>query len=309
LTYLVIGSLVLWITGMFLGISPIRSLLHGIWVFMGAWSTGGFAPQSFNIGYYHSLVYEVVTVVIFIAGSFNFALHWAIWTGNRREIFRNIEVISFFTTLMITFTLAAVGLMQLGVYPDAVAVFRKGFYILASAHTTTGFGTIYSREFVRQWGPLAMIGTTIAMAIGASACSTAGGFKGLRVGIIFKAVVQEIRKLVSPETSIVVQKIHHIKDVALEESQVKSALLIVMIYIFVYALGTVVGVYYGYPVVEALFDSVSAGSNTGLSCGVISPAMPVLMKLVAIFQMWAGRLEFMAVFALLGFIVAAIRGR
>ena len=35
--------------------------------------------------YYHSLIYEIITVIIFIAGSFNFALHWAVWTGKRRE--------------------------------------------------------------------------------------------------------------------------------------------------------------------------------------------------------------------------------
>ncbi len=309
LSYLAVGSIALWITGIFLGMPVVRSLLHGIWVFMGAWSTGGFAPQSYNIGYYHSLVYEIITVIIFIIGSFNFALHWAVWTGNRREIYRNIEVVSFFITLMVTFSLATVGLMKLGVYPDAMAIFRKGFYIVASGHTTTGFATIYSREFVKQWGSLAMLGVTIAMAIGASACSTGGGFKGLRMGIIFKAFIQEIKKLISPEASVIVQKIHHIKDVVLEESHVRSALLIVLSYVCIYLLGTVIGTYYGYSVVEALFDSVSAGSNTGLSCGVTSPAMPVLMKVVYIFQMWAGRLEFMSIFAFVGFIIAAIRGR
>jgi len=309
LSYLVVGSLALWITGMFLGQPPVRSLLHGVWVFMGAWSTGGFAPQSYNIGYYHSLVYEIITIIIFIIGSFNFALHWAVWTGNRKEIYRNIEVVSFFITLMVTFAIAAAGLMKLGVYPDAIAVFRKGFYQVSSGHTTTGFGTIYAREFVRQWGPLGMLGTTIAMAIGASACSTGGGFKGLRMGIIFKALMREIKKLISPESSVIVEKFHHVKDIILEEDHVRSAMLIVIAYIFIYMLGTVVGTYYGHPVVEALFDSVSAGSNTGLSCGVTSPAMPVLMKVVYIFQMWAGRLEFMSIFGLAGFIIAAIRGR
>lgn len=309
LSYLVVGSIALWITGMFLGIGPVRSLLHGIWVFMGAWSTGGFAPQSYNIGYYHSFVYENITIIIFIIGSFNFALHWAVWTGKRREIVRNIEIVSFFITIMVTFSLATAGLMKLGVYPDAVAIFRKAFYHISSGHTTTGFSTIYSREFVRQWGPMGMLAVTIAMAIGASACSTGGGFKGLRMGIIYKALVQEVRKLISPESSVVIQKFHHIKDIILEESHVRSAMLIVLAYIFTYAIGTIVAVYYGYPVVEALFDSVSAGSNTGLSCGVISPSIPVLMKAVTIIQMWIGRLEFMSVFALVGFAVAAIRGR
>ena len=86
-------------------------------------------------------------------------------------------------------------------------------------------------------------------------------------------------------------------------------MLIVLSYIGIYALGTVVGVYYGYDLVQAMFDSVSAGSNTGLSCGVTNPTMPTLLKLVYIFEMWAGRLEFMSLFALMGYLVAIYRGR
>jgi trk system potassium uptake protein TrkH len=309
LVYLGVGSLVLWVIAIREGMSLVRGFLHGVWVFMGAWSTGGFAPQSYNIGYYHSLPLEMVTMIIFIIGSFNFALHWAIWTGNRREIYRNIEVVSFFLTVMMTFTLVVVGLMRLGTYPDLMAVFRKGFYHLVSGHTTTGFMTIYSRELVRQWGDLAMLAIAIAMAIGASACSTAGGFKGLRVGIIFKALFQDIKKIVSPETAVIVQKFHHIRDIILEEKHVRGAMFIVLSFVGVHVTCTMLGVYYGYPAVQALFDAVSAGSNTGLSCGVVSPAMPSLMKIAFIAAMWMGRLEFMAIFALVGFIAAAVRGK
>jgi len=59
----------------------------------------------------------------------------------------------------------------------------------------------------------------------------------------------------------------------------------------------------------SLFESVSAGANVGLSCGITSPAMPAALKVTYIFQMWAGRLEFVSVFALLGTIFAAVRGR
>ncbi len=103
LTYLVVGSLALWVTGMWMGQGPVRGLLHAVWVFMGAWSTGGFAPQSYNTFYYHSLVYEVISAIIFIIGSFNFALHWAVWTGDRSEIRKNIEIISFFVTLTLCY--------------------------------------------------------------------------------------------------------------------------------------------------------------------------------------------------------------
>jgi Trk-type K+ transport system membrane component len=37
--------------------------------------------------------------------------------------------------------------------------------------------------------------------------------------------------------------------------------------------------------------------------------MPAALKLTYIFNMWAGRLEFMAVLATAGFLAAAVRGR
>jgi trk system potassium uptake protein len=309
LTYLVVGTVALWITDLWLGQGFIRGGLHALWIFMAGWSTGGFAPQSYNTIYYHSLVYEMICAIIFIGGSFNFALHWAVWTGDRSEIRKNIEIISFFITVTLAMLIATAGLMALDVYPDTMALFRKMFYQVASGHTTTGYSTIYSRTFVRQWGPLAMLGVTMAMAIGASACSTAGGFKGIRMGIIFKALMQDVRRMISPESARVVSKWHHITTRVLDDQTVRTAMLIVLSYVGIYSLGTLVGVYYGYDLVEALFDSVSAGSNTGLSCGVTSPSMPVMMKIVYIFEMWAGRLEFMSVFALMGYIVALVRGR
>ncbi len=309
LSYLAVGSITLGIIMICSGMSTVRGILHGIWVFMGAWSTGGFAPQSFNIGYYHSFLFEIVVIVLIMVGSFNFALHWAIWTGNRREIYKNIEIISFCVTITIALFITTVGLMRLDVYPELMALFRKGFFHIASGHTGTGFMTVQVRAFVSQWGEMAMLGVIMAMAIGGSACSTAGGFKGLRIGIIFKALIHDIKKILTPETAVVVEKFHHIKDTVLSEKHIRGAMLIVISFIASYALATIVGVYFGYPLIEALFDSVSAGSNTGLSCGVTSPSMPMPMKLVYIMVMWMGRLEFMSIFALIGFIVAAVRGK
>jgi len=52
-----------------------------------------------------------------------------------------------------------------------------------------------------------------------------------------------------------------------------------------------------------------ASADVGLSLGVTTPDMPYAMKLMAIGQMWVGRLEFMAVFALGGWLWASVRGR
>ncbi|MFQ5574532.1 MAG: TrkH family potassium uptake protein [Terriglobia bacterium] len=309
LSYMVIGTLVLTAIALGEGMEPVRAFLHGFWVFLAAFSTAGFAPQSANIGYYRSTPFELATMILFIIGSFNFALHWAVWTGKRREIYRNIEIVSFVITLTLTFVIVALGLVKAGIYPDAAMMFLKGFYQLGSAHSGTGFSTVNSGEFVSQWGELAMLGLIVAMAIGGSAASTAGGFKGLRMGILVKALSQDIRRLISPESSVIIQKFHHIKDTVLEERHVRSAGLIVLSYVGIYLLGGVVGGFYGYPLTQAMFDSVSAGSNTGLSAGVTGPGMPTGLKVLYIFEMWAGRLEFIAIGTFAGFLLASVRGK
>ena len=106
-----------------------------------------------------------------------------------------------------------------------------------------------------------------------------------------------------------VVKWHHLRTRVLDEAVVSSAMLIVICYVALYALGTIVGVLYGYPLAEALFDAVSAGSNSGLSCGVTAPSMPALLKVVYLLEMWVGRLEFMSVLALGGYVVSMVRGR
>ncbi len=309
LVYLAVSTPVLWIIGSANGQSAVRGFLHALWISMSGWSTGGFAPQSYNTYYYHSLAYELATVVVFVAGSMNFALHWAVWSGKRREIYRNIETVSFAATVTIAVLVTTAGLMQTGVYPGFLALVRKMFYQVVSAHTTTGCMTVYSRTFVRQWGPVAMLGITMAMAVGASACSTAGGFKGIRVGLAFKGLVQSIRRTLAPERARTVVKWHHLRTRVLDDGAVSSAMLVILCYIGIYAAGTIVGALYGYPLADALFDSVSAGSNSGLSCGVTSPGMPAVLKAVYILEMWAGRLEFTSVFAFFGYLAAIVRGR
>ena len=105
------------------------------------------------------------------------------------------------------------------------------------------------------------------------------------------------------------QKFHHIKGLFLEDKQVRSALFITLAYLVLYGFGAIVGMLCGYQFLPSLFESTSAAANVGLSCGITDTAMPAALKLTYIFQMWAGRLEFMSVFTLAGFFVAAIKGK
>lgn len=309
IVYLILGTFILGIVGILNGMKPINSFFHGACIFMAAFDTGGFAPQSQNILYYHSLLYEIITIGIMILGAINFKLHYHVWMGNRREIFKNIETRTLFVTIMVTFVITAIGLTQVDIYPRAIIMFRKGFYQLISGHTGTGFQTVYVEQFMNEWSNLALVGVIIAMAFGGAVCSTTGAIKMLRIGVIFKALLEDIKRIILPERAIVVQKFHHIKDIFLEDKLARSALMITLCYLVLYFFGAIAGMFFGYPFLASLFESTSAAGNVGLSCGVTAVNMPAALKVIYIFQMWAGRLEFMSIFTLIGFFVALIKGK
>ncbi len=309
IVFLILGTLALGITGTINGMKPVNAFFHGACIFMAAFDTGGFAPQSQNILYYHSMALEVITIMIMILGAINFKLHYHLWTGNRREIFKNIEMRMFFITIMVTFFITAFGLAQIGAYPQTIALFRKGFYQLISGHTGTGFMTVYARQFNSDWNHLAIVGVICAMALGGAVCSTTGAIKMLRIGIILKALKEDIKRVIMPERAIVIQKFHHIKEMFIEDKVARSALLIAMAYLILYLLGAIIGMFFGYTFLDSLFESTSAAANVGLTCGITDVNMPAALKFTYIFQMWAGRLEFMSVFTLIGFFIAAIKGK
>jgi trk system potassium uptake protein TrkH len=303
LVYAAVGTLVLAFTAWGAGLPPYRAFLHGLWIYMAAWSTGGFAPQSQNILFYHSLALELATMVFFVLGSLNFGLHNGIWSGNRKEIFRNLETQAFATTSLALALVVAAYLSTRGIYATAAGLFRNGIYQVISAHTTTGFMTVYPAQLGRQWGDFALLALTLAMLIGGSASSTAGGFKGLRVGLAVKTALHEVRRLLAPESAVVVTKFHFFRDLVLEDQHVRSAFLVMGLYVVTFAMAALATVVAGYPLNLAMFESASVTGNVGLSAGVTSPAMPWWLKLVYVVVMWVGRLEFMAVLVLVGYIV------
>jgi trk system potassium uptake protein TrkH len=244
-----------------------------------------------------------------ILGAINFKLHYNLWAGNRKEIIKNIETVTLFITMVTLAFFITLGLRQAGIYPKAMMLFRKGVYQLVSGHTGTGYQTIYAPQFLSDWNNFALVSLILAMALGGAVCSTTGAIKMLRVGIIFKALAEDIKRIILPENAVIVAKFHHIREIFLEDKQARSALLITLAYLTLYLLGSFVGMFFGYPFLNSLFESTSAAANVGLSCGITNAAMPDALKITYILQMWAGRLEFMSIFALFGFLAAAIKGK
>jgi len=89
---------------------------------------------------------------------------------------------------------------------------------------------------------------------------------------------------------------------------VRGAALVVLMYVGIFAFAAAAGCLAGYPFLEAAFEAASVTGNVGLSIGVTTASIPTGLKLVYIFNMWTGRLEFMAVLASAGF-VASLFGK
>lgn len=309
-TYLVIGTFALWVAGLAAGLRPASALVHAANLFMAAFDTGGFATTSTSIAYYHSALMEVILIVIMIAGSLSFMIHFELWRGHARQVLTDLETRTYATTGVIATTLILLGLARAGAFTDIGPLFRKGVFSAVSAHTSTGFTVNTPSIFVNDWGLVAPAALLLALALGGMASSTAGGVKAIRVGLAAKSVARDIRRAIQPDAAIVVSSYTQRHRRLTRDAPVRQAITILVLYLGLFLVGALLGVFYGYSFDQALFESTSASVNGGMSVGVLTPdATPTPLKMLYILQMWLGRLEFMAVFALFGYGVAIVRGR
>ena len=99
---------------------------------------------------------------------------------------------------------------------------------------------------------------------------------------------------------------YHVGRRTLSHETSREALTVFVLFVATYAVGTLFGVAFGYDATQAIFESVAMTSNGGLSSGIVSPGMQPMLECVYIFQMWAGRLEFLTLLALIVQVIASI---
>lgn len=306
--YVGIGTFVLFGVMLQLGMAPDRGILHALWAAVATYDTGGFGPQSMNAMYYHSAAFEFATVALMIAGALNFNLHAQVWRGGYDELWRNIEVRILGFNILVLSLVASAGLAISATFGGgALEAWRKGAYHVLSAHTGTGHQTIYGSQWLSDVGPQVFAAVVIAMAAGGAVSSTAGGIKALRIGIIGHALVQQVKSALSPRSAAGTARYHHLREQLLTPEAVNAAALVFILYTVTYIAGTFIGAEYGYDLRRAAFESISATANVGLSTGITSATMPIGLKLTYMLQMWAGRLEFLAVLSLIAHVVLGIR--
>ena len=282
-----------------LGIEPARALLQSLWVSISAFMTAGFVPMSQNIMYYHSFAIEAVLVLVMLLGALNFTLHAEILHGRVKSFFEDSEVryvILWLTVVVIVFTAS---LSASASFSDLPAIERRGLFMIAAAFTTTGFQNITTAQLTDTLSSGAFFIIAILMAVGACSGSTAGGIKVNRFGILAKSVLTTIKETLSPDSARVVVSYNHIGRRTLSPELVREATTVLVLYGVTYVIGALVGIAHGYDASQAIFESVAMASNGGITSGIVVPGMSRSLELFYLFEMWAGRLEFVTLIALI----------
>ncbi len=285
-----------------LGLSVFDAICHSLTTL----STGGFSTYDASIdhfrqaGYKHYRAIEYVIAFFMMIGGVNFLLHYKMLRGRLRDAFGNIELRTYVgMILLLTVLIMLNSHRQYEAFRSAADVesgFRHTIFTVIAIFTTTGYGTTSINEpFFPAMSKQVFL---MLMLIGGCVGSTSGGFKVLRIVILFKAFAGQIVKLRLPRKAL--------SEVVIDRRIVPDG-----------ELRRVIGLFGGWltlilvgGLITSFFTDLNAWQGfSGMfsAVGNIGPCffsvqqmseLPAIVKLTYIFGILAGRLEILPVLLL-----------
>ncbi len=280
------------LAGVFLYKIAGMSLFDAINHAMPALSTGGFSTRASSIAYWNSLPIEMVSWVLMLVGTMNFATAYVLLKGKIKLFLKNAEIqlmaflLAVFTPLLVYLTLAPT-------VKNMPQAWRAGIFQAISALSTTGFSTVDFTTF-NSFGVMVII---LLMLIGGGTGSTAGGIKLYRVYLMIRSLIWEIWRQFLPNN--VVKRLHFWRGddkVYINDEHVRETSNFIFIYGLTYMIGVLIFLAHGYGIGESMFEFASSLGTVGLSIGITSAAAPSGILWTMIGGMFLGRLEFMVIF-------------
>ena len=283
--FLIAGSLIYRVFGM--------RLFDAICHTMSALSTAGFTTQAHSIGEYNSLPLEIITVVLMLVGSTNFAILLLLVKRKFRQISRVSEV-RFMAGLLIVFVpLSAFSLMSkmgLGLGRS----FMNALFGVVTTFTTTGYSTMN----YALWPPFALGLLVVLMIIGGSVGSTAGGIKLLRTYLLIRITKENVKGRISPARRVTAPVYYRAQGkMPIDNTLIKDTVGFVSCYIGIFIVGTLLlTLTADSSLFDAMFEFASAFGTVGISNGLTNAGASVGSLLILMVGMILGRLEVFIVF-------------
>lgn len=159
----------------------------------GTAGTGGFAVSSAGVAGYHSAYIEILLGIFMLLFGVNFNVYHLLLLGKVKDALKSEEVKAYLG-IVITATV----LISINTFSRVTGLgttVRNAFFQVASIMTTSGFATV---DF-NFWPEFSKHTLVLLMIIGACAGSTGGGFKVSRLIILLKAMMAEVRHIITPK--------------------------------------------------------------------------------------------------------------
>jgi len=265
------------------GMDLFQALCHTF----GTMATGGFSTRQASIGSYHSPYIDTVVILFMLFAGINFSLHYQFLKGDLRAFWRNPEF-RFFIGAVVIFVLAVSSNVYHTVYETFSEAIRFGGFQVISIITTTGYTTA---DF-EKWPSLSQTILLFCMFLGASAGSTGGGMKCLRIMLLLKHSYKQLFSLIHPRAVTQVK----LGGRPISDEVLHSIWGYFVLYLGVFIVSSFLLAAMGVDVATSFAAVAATIGNIGPGLGLVGPTdnyahIPMLGKWLLIFCMLLGRLE------------------
>ena len=257
--------------------------------------TGGFSTKTASIAHFNSVYFDIVITFFMLLAGINFSLHYQMLKGKPLAFWRDSECRFFLGTVLLLIIVVSSNIYG-AVYENIGQALRFGAFQVVSIVTTTGYATA---DF-EQWPAMSQLILLLCMFLGASAGSTGGGMKCLRVMLYLKYCYKELFSLIHP---------HAVKQIKIggktvSDDVMRSILAFMGLYIGLFAFSSVLLAALGVDFTTSFAAVAATIGNIGPGLGLVGPTdnfaqIPYLGKWVLIWCMLLGRLEIYTVIILL----------
>lgn len=182
-------TMILLVLLLFLGMP----LFDSFCMAFGTAGTGGFAVSSAGVAGYHSAYIEIMLGIFMLLFGVNFSVYHLLLLGKVKDALKSEEVKAYLGIVITATVLISINTFSL--VTGLGTTVRNAFFQVASIMTTSGFATV---DF-NFWPEFSKHTLVLLMIIGACAGSTGGGFKISRLIILLKAMMAEVRHIITPK--------------------------------------------------------------------------------------------------------------
>ena len=276
----------------FFGMSIFDSVAHS----MTTIATGGFSTHNESIGFFGNSNIELVASIFIILGSIPFISYLKFIKGNRKIFVEDIQIKGLINILCLSIIIMFVYLFIISDETSILENFRISFFNVISILSGTGYVT----DDFGLWGKFSLIFFLFLMFIGGCAGSTACGIKIFRLQMLLVFLRNQIKKLISPNSVIVIKY----NNQKISDEFMKSVITFIFAFLLIFFIIALLLSLTGLDFLTAISGAASAISNVGPGLGdMIGPDgnyknIPDISKWILAFGMLLGRLELFAILVL-----------